>query len=95
MNQKIIIGITLLLGLVLVVACGGLGSDETPTPEAEQSGGDFTPVVSATGVLVPAQFATLSMTTAGVVDEVLVRADEQVLSGQVLVRLEGKEELEA
>jgi HlyD family secretion protein len=95
MNQKSIIRIIFLLGLVLLVSCGGLGSDETPTPEAEQSAGNFTPVVSATGVLVPAQFATLSLTTAGVVDEVLVREDEQVLSGQVLVRLEGKEELEA
>lgn len=95
MNQKRIIGIMLLLGLVLLVSCSGLGSNETPTPEAEQSAGDFTPVVSATGVLVPAEFATLSMTTAGVVDEVLVKEDEQVLSGQVLVRLEGKEGLEA
>ncbi|HZD57648.1 MAG TPA: HlyD family efflux transporter periplasmic adaptor subunit [Anaerolineales bacterium] len=95
MIQKGILGITLLLGIVLLVSCNGLGSNETPTPEAEQSAEEFTPVVSATGVLVPAQFATLSMTTAGVVDEVLAREDEQVASGQGLVRLEGKEELEA
>lgn len=95
MNQKRIIRITLLLGLALLVACSGVGADETPAPEAEQPAEEFTPVVSATGVLVPAEFATLSMTTAGVVEEVLVKEDEEVLSAQVLVRLEGKEELEA
>lgn len=53
------------------------------------------PSVSATGEVVPAQWSSLSMVTAGVVDEVLVSETEEVEEGQVLVRLKGREELQS
>jgi multidrug resistance efflux pump len=56
---------------------------------------DFTPVVSATGKIVPEQVATLSVQSGGIVAEVLVRQGEAVEAGQLLVRLEGEERLQA
>ncbi len=55
----------------------------------------FTPIVSATGEVVPEQHAYLSVKTGGVVEEVLVEEGDTVQAGQVLVRLEGTEQLEA
>jgi len=52
-------------------------------------------VVSATGIVVPAVFTNLSMTAGGVVEEVLVDENDVVSAGQPLLRLEGKEELQA
>jgi HlyD family secretion protein len=46
-------------------------------------------VVSATGVVVPIQWTSLSMSTAGVVAEVYVAAGNLVQAGQPLVRLTG------
>jgi HlyD family secretion protein len=78
----------------LVAACGGAAAPATPTaaPEAEA---DFSPVVSATGVVTPAQWATLSIKTAGTVDDLLVMEGEQVKTGQTILRLSGNDALEA
>lgn len=81
--------------LIFLVACGGLAAQETPTPAAETGAGDFLPVISATGVLVPAEWATLSFTTSGVVETILVQADQVTGEDQLLVRLQGKEQLQA
>jgi multidrug efflux pump subunit AcrA (membrane-fusion protein) len=56
---------------------------------------DFTPIVSATGEIVPEQIALLSVKTGGVVADVLVEEGNEVDAGQVLVRLEGTEQLQA
>jgi len=53
------------------------------------------PMVSASGEIVPEEIALLSVKTGGVVDEVLVEEGDSVNEGQVLVRLEGTEQLEA
>ncbi len=84
-----------LFSLVFATACSGFSSEETPPPEPAVSVGDFTPIVSATGVVVPTDWARLSMSATGVVDEVLVSEDESVTAGQVMVRLQGKEQLQA
>jgi HlyD family secretion protein len=83
-----------LLGLAFLVGCSGLGQRETPTPTplAED---DITPLVNATGVVVPARFTTLSVTTGGVIAELLVEEDDTVTTGQPLLRLEGTEDLQA
>jgi multidrug efflux pump subunit AcrA (membrane-fusion protein) len=83
-----------LLGLVLVTACSGLtgGATPTPTPAAAE---DITPVVNATGLVVPARYTTLSVTAGGVIAELLVEADDMVTAGQPLLRLEGTEDLQA
>jgi multidrug resistance efflux pump len=87
--------IILLFALAFTTACNGLSSVDTPEPEPTVSEGEFVPIVSATGVVVPTDWARLSMSATGVVEDVLVSEDEFVNPGQVLVRLEGTEQLQA
>ena len=85
--------VIILLGL-LVAGCSGLGGapEATPEPVVEE---DFRPVGNATGIIVPAIYTSLSMTAGGVVEELLVEENDAVSAGQPLLRLEGKEELQA
>ncbi len=84
----------LVLGWVLVLAaCSSAKPTESPLQEVALS--DFTPVVSATGEVVPEQTAELSVKTGGVVADVLVSEGDSIDAGQVLVRLEGTEQLQA
>jgi len=46
-----------LSSLVFVTACSGLSSEETPPPDPVVSAGEFAPIVSATGVVVPTDWA--------------------------------------
>jgi len=73
------------VGLVLALcACGG-GTEETPTP---MPGPALASVVSVTGEVVPAKWATLSMQTDGVVEDILVEPGDDVNVGDPLVRLD-------
>ncbi len=84
----------LVLGWVLVLAaCSSAKPTESPLQEVALA--DFTPVVSATGEVVPEQTAELSVKTGGVVADVLVSEGDSIDAGQVLVRLEGTEQLQA
>ena len=83
-----------IFGVLILAACGSIAPQATPEVE-EQPAEDFVPVISATGVLVPSQWATLSVENAGVIAEILVSEDEQVSPGDVLLRLEGEEKLQA
>jgi multidrug efflux pump subunit AcrA (membrane-fusion protein) len=89
----------LALGLFLIAGCDslpeGFPGQAEPTPTVEVILEDFVPVVSATGKILPAEEAMLSMKTSGVVAAVLVSEDDVVAAGQVLVRLEGTENIEA
>ncbi|MCK4978150.1 MAG: HlyD family efflux transporter periplasmic adaptor subunit [Anaerolineales bacterium] len=80
--------------VLLIVGCSAFPGGETPTPVPEPVD-DFVPIVSATGVVVPEQWARLSMTGSGVVTEVAVEEDQMVSLGETMVRLEGQEALEA
>jgi HlyD family secretion protein len=88
--------ILLALGLTFILgACDSLpgapaAEEATAAPEAIEV--DFVPVVSATGKVVPEQEALLSVSTGGVVEDVLVNKGEDIKSGDVLVRLEGTEQ---
>ena len=87
----------LLIAACLLLAasgCSGRSSQptETPGPDAEA---DFNPVVSATGVIVPAQWVRLSAAGAGNVAEVFVNEDDVVEKGRTLIRLIGAEKLQA
>jgi multidrug efflux pump subunit AcrA (membrane-fusion protein) len=75
----------ILLILTLVVAGCQASGQPTATPGA-QSG--YTPIVSVTGELVPAQWATLGHKTGGEVVEVLVEPGDAVASGAPLVRFD-------
>jgi multidrug resistance efflux pump len=83
-----------LSGTILLAACSGFSSQSTPTVEPPANE-EIIPIVSATGVVVPADWATLSLSTSGIVAEVLVAEGDSVTAGQVLLRLKGKEDLQA
>jgi multidrug efflux pump subunit AcrA (membrane-fusion protein) len=78
---------------LIITACGS--STQEDTPEVEIPIEEFIPIVSATGEIIPEQTALLSVINGGVVDEVLVEEGDSVKEGQVLVRLEGTEQLQA
>ena len=67
--------------------CGG-STEETATPEVEM---EFVPVVSVTGEVVPAVWATVSAQTGGTVMEVLVEPGDEVAAGAPLARLDPTE----
>ncbi len=87
--------IIILLLVTTLVGCSR-SSTPTPTPFATasppaagfRSGGG----VSASGEVVPARDATLSLPTDGVVSAVLVAEGDEVEAGQVLVRLEAAQQ---
>jgi HlyD family secretion protein len=89
--------IILLLGATLV-GCGR-SSTPTPTPFATappsasnfHSGGG----VTASGEVVPARDAALSLPTDGVIAEVLVAEGDEVEAGQLLIRLESTQQTAA
>jgi multidrug efflux pump subunit AcrA (membrane-fusion protein) len=86
----------LLFGLVIVLVltgCSANAGDATPTAALDE--GSFNPVVNATGMVVPAQWAILSAQTSAVVEEALVSDGEVVKSGQLLVKLSGSESARA
>jgi multidrug efflux pump subunit AcrA (membrane-fusion protein) len=74
---------TIVVVTMMLAACSG--ADEEPTPEMQE---DFIPVVSVTGEIVPAIWATLSAQTGGTVAEVLVEPGDEVTTGQLLVQLD-------
>jgi HlyD family secretion protein len=77
-----------------LTACSALPGQATPTPQP-QTVEDFNPVVSATGVVKPLQWARLSLNGSGVVVDLPIKEDEVVSAGQTLLQLQGKEQLEA
>ena len=79
-SLAIVTGI-LVLGLA---GCAGQG-EETATPEVAL---DFVPVVSVTGEVVPAKWATISAQANGRVTQVLVEPGDEVVEGDLLVRLD-------
>jgi len=82
MKKTIIAGLAVFA--VILSGCGG-GTEPTEIPEVEM---EFTPVVSVTGEVVPAVWATVSAQTGGTVLEVLVEPGDEVAAGDPLVRLD-------
>ena len=95
-NQKIIVLVILLAALL--TACN-TAPEETEVPgttedseTATNGPGSFVPVISATGKVVPADWAALSFQTGGVVADVLVVEGEAVSQGDILIQLAGEED---
>src|SRR5512143_58104 len=84
----------IVIASLILAGCSPAEQEPAPTPEGGAIG-DFGPVISATGVVVPAQWAALSARSQGVVSEVLVKEGEQVTQGQLLVRLSNTESARA
>jgi HlyD family secretion protein len=87
---------TLFVMLPLALALLGCSSAEQATPAPEQNADqNFGAVISATGIVVPEQWAALSARSQGVVDEVLVAEGQQVKKGDLLIRLSNSEAAQA
>jgi len=80
----------LAFGLIFILAACSPAAEETAAPQSVAV--DFSPIVSATGEIVPEQEALLSVSAGGVVEDVLVKKGDDVSAGQVLVQLEGTEQ---
>lgn len=95
-NKLLLLAILALTLAFVLSSCElTLPGAETAVPEEVTTFETFTPIVSATGEVVPEQHAYLSVKTGGVVEAVLVEEGDTVEAGQVLVRLEGTEQLQA
>lgn len=92
-HRKIALVLTIFIITGTILA--SCGQKATPEPAVSTPEGGYTPLVNATGKIVPVEWATLSMSANGVAEEVLVKEGEAVQRGQVLVRLDGKERLAA
>jgi multidrug efflux pump subunit AcrA (membrane-fusion protein) len=87
--------VSIVLGVMLSITACGVGQGQaTPTPELDETQ-DFSSVVSATGIVVPDELVTMTISTAGRVEALLVEEGQSVEIGDVLFRLEGREELQA
>jgi multidrug resistance efflux pump len=84
----------LLVCLLLANGCSGFGGQATPT-QALESEADYDTVISATGIVVPEDWVTLSFSTSGIIEEIPVKENDLIAQGDMLVRLEGQENLEA
>ncbi|MFW6135593.1 MAG: HlyD family secretion protein [Chloroflexota bacterium] len=71
--------------LVLLLSACGVGAEPTPTPPPEPV---FGSLVSVTGEVVPARWATVSAQLGGTALQVLVEPGDQVEAGDPLVRLD-------
>ena len=86
--------VTLFVTAVFLGGCTGATSNVDPTPETEAFI-NVSPIVSVTGVVVPEQWATLSIANNGVIEELFVGEGDSVKAGDVLMRLDGIERLQA
>lgn len=82
MKKDVAVG---LVALAIILSACGAGAEETPTPEVEM---DYVPVVSVTGEVVPAFWASIGAQSGGTVVEVLVERGDQVAAGDLLVQLD-------
>jgi len=82
------------LGGLVLAGCSNLPGQATPTEQPGQVV-DVQPVVSATGKVVPAQWSQLSFSVPGVIEEIFIKKGDQVQEDEILVRLKGKEDIQA
>lgn len=93
LRKLILIGLFL---FVLIFPLQGCSSKKQTTPIVDNNiPQTINPVVSATGVVLPAKRSTLSVSMPGIISEIFVERGDKVQEGQVLVRLKGKEEIQA
>jgi multidrug efflux pump subunit AcrA (membrane-fusion protein) len=87
----------IILSMIIVLLAVGCSAKATPTELAGDAtpAEDFVPVISVTGKIVPVKWSNLSVSTSGVIAEVLVEEGQKVEAGQVLIRLEGTESQQA
>src|SRR5512144_2125746 len=89
MKQRKIISQWIVIGLSAALALSGCAGQPTatpaPTPSAQK---ETSPVINASGEVVPAQWTTLSFAQAGNLAELLVHEGDTVKQGAVIARLD-------
>jgi HlyD family secretion protein len=97
MKKRNFLTLHLLPAVILVSMLAACSSaDATPTESVDLSAGEnFTPVVSATGIVKPEKWATLSFASGGQVTELLAQRGDLVEQGDVLARLGNVEQARA
>jgi len=86
--------LVVLLIALLTTSCDSLPGNPTLTPTPIEFE-DAPPIVSATGQIIPKQWSRLSVSVPGIVEEVLIQEGDQVQKDDLLIRLEGTEDLRA
>jgi multidrug resistance efflux pump len=86
--------LAIFLGSLVLTGCSNLPGQATPTEQPGQVV-DIQPVISATGKVVPARWSQLSLSVSGVIEEINVQKGDLVQADQVLVRLKGREDIQA
>jgi HlyD family secretion protein len=85
-NKQAPLYILMLVFTVLLAACSG--GESTPTESVDLGPAeDFNPVVSATGVVEPERWATLSFASGGQVGDLLIQRGDVVEEGTLLAQL--------
>jgi len=95
MKSKLISMTILTTAVMLLVSACGSSATASPTPAATQSAVSNASEIVADGKLVPWRSAKLGFSQPGTVAEILVKAGDQVTTGQVMARLMGSESAEA
>jgi len=80
--------ITLILSILLAFVLAACSSAATPTPEASNAKQPLPAVVSASGKILPEQWANLSFRAGGPIVELKAQSGETVKAGDVLARLD-------
>jgi len=94
-NLKIL-ALWMILFVLVLSACSGNGEENNLSDsQAEDLFADFVPIVAATGKVVPKDWATLSVPTGGIVDQLHVEENDEVMTGVVLLVLSGSDQTKA
>jgi HlyD family secretion protein len=94
-KQIITILLLMILTVVLGTACSSPNEANNDTGDTTQLFEDFVPVVSATGKLVPDQWASLGLQSAGIVADLKVSENDTVSKGEALLTLSGGVNIQA
>ena len=93
-NKWILAAGVVLLVAVLGYGCQAKGSETEPTLAADVQE-TFIPMVSATGKVLPKEWAMMSLPAAGILDEIKVKEGEIAKKDAVIVRLDGYDQMMA
>jgi multidrug efflux pump subunit AcrA (membrane-fusion protein) len=90
MKKLLFVLIIIILSALVFTGCSKT-PEPAPAPEEPQGQSTTARGNTASGVVAPAQFGSLSLPVGGMIAEVLVKEGEQVQAGQPLIRLRGSD----
>jgi multidrug efflux pump subunit AcrA (membrane-fusion protein) len=94
-NLKLL-ALWMIIFTLILSGCSGNGNEnDSSDSQTDDLFTDFVPIVAATGKVVPKDWATLSVPTGGIVDELFVEENDKAMHGVVLLVLSGSEQMEA